>query len=180
MAVDDLRRFIINKYNGITWNNLEHLTLSSRRYQMHTNVDSIKGRGHVLYQLINPKRLLINHWFIAWLANPNNHHCFIILRSGIRFNKSHSNVKWCVNQMANLKSILCTRLSLKIFLYEQHLIINYDIYNVHNRILNNVNFRNYLSPRTNDTLFDIWCVSWNFSRHKSLSHINLLMMISIA
>ena len=176
MAVDDLRRFIINKYNGVIWNDLEHLTLSSRRYKCRLYQ---MGRPR-LYQLINPKRLSINHWFIAWLANPNNHHCFIMLRSGIRFNKSHSNVKWCVNQMANLKSILCTRLSLKIFLYEQHLIINYDIYNVHNRILNNVNFRNYLSPRTNDTLFDIWCVSWNFSRHKSLSHINLLMMISIA
>ena len=111
MAVDDLRRFIINKYNGVIWNDLEHLTLSSRRYKCRLYQ---MGRPR-LYQLINPKRLSINHWFIAWLANPNNHHCFIMLRSGIRFNKSHSNVKWCVNQMANLKSILCTRLSLKLF-----------------------------------------------------------------
>ena len=118
MAVDDLRRFIINKYNGITWNDLEHLTLSSRRYQMHTNVDSIKGRGHVLYQLINPKRLLINHWFIARLANPNNHHCFIMLRSGIRFNKSHSNVKRCFIQMVNLMFILC--ICTKLYIYVQH------------------------------------------------------------
>ena len=43
----------------------------------------------------------------------------------------------------------------KVFLYEQHLTINYDIYNVHNRVLYNVNFRNYLSLRTNNTLFDI-------------------------
>ena len=40
-----------------------------------------------------------------------------MLRSGIRFNKSHSNVKRCFIQMVNLMFILCICTKLYIYMY---------------------------------------------------------------
>ena len=100
--------------------------------------------------------------------------CYV---NGMKSNKSHSNINDALIRMARLMSILYMykikfkpfkhpidtyipsyRIFIisKIFLDKHHLSINYDIYKVHNKVLHMMlTFKNSLSLRTNNTLFDI-------------------------